>query len=301
MPWLWPWPRRMTIWPAQIGWECIDCANRYWQNRYWQICSHCGQSRPWWEWPAPHDVQWLAPHVVEAPQRLSPERQEWLARENVAGGVIWQRPSPAHATESSASGGGGQAPPASGGGGEAPLENPWADPPPPAHATASSASGEGGQAPPDRPLNPWVDYPPEDDIPGPPMRWDSVPEGSHADPDATYRLIDYLPELAAKQMSCTEGLAYHQVRLPKLHEDLQYCMLQILSLALLNQVIEWACGQGHRHTTLPNALEEAEGRALITHADARWIRHINRMGNRAKHEPAHSARSRSPHSRGRRR
>ena len=269
MPWLWPWPRRMTIWPAQIGWECIDCANRYWQNRYWQICSHCGQSRPWWEWPAPHDVQWLAPHVVEAPQRLSPERQEWLARENVAGGVIWQRPSPAHATESSASGGGGQAPPASGGGGEAPRDNPWADP--------------------------------VEDIHGLPMRWGSAPEGIRADPDATYRLIDYLPELAAKQMSCTEGLAYHQVRLPKLHEDLQYCMLQILSLALLNQVIEWACGQGHRHTTLPHALEEAEGRALITHADARWIRHINRMGNRAKHEPAHSARSRSPHSRGRRR
>ena len=332
MPWPWPWPRRMTIWPAQRGWECIDCANRYWQNRYWQICSHCGQSRPWWEWPAPHDVQWLAPHnVVEAPQRLSPERQEWLARENVAGGVIWQRPSPARATESSASRGGGQAPPASGGDGEAPLEDPCAEPPSPgyrlptpkeldlnplmragvpipatprclmaARATASSASGEGGQAPPDRP-NPWVDYPPEDDIPGPPMRWGSAPEGIRADPDATYRLIDYLPELAAKQMSCTEGLAYHQVRLPKLHEDLQYCMLQILSLALLNQVIEWACGQGHRHTTLPHALEEAEGRALITHADARWIRHINRMGNRAKHEPAHSARSRSPHSRGRRR
>ena len=260
----------MTIWPAQIGWECIDCANRYWQNRYWQICSHCGQSRPWWEWPAPHDVQWLAPHnVVEAPQRLSPERQEWLARENVAGGVIWQRLSPARATESSASGGGGQAPPASGGGGEAPRDNPWADP--------------------------------VEDIHGLPMRWGSAPEGIRADPDATYRLIDYLPELAAKQMSCTEGLAYHQVRLPKLHEDLQYCMLQILSLALLNQVIEWACGQGHRHTTLPHALEEAEGRALITHADARWIRHINRMGNRAKHEPAHSARSRSPHSRGRRR
>ena len=298
----WPWPRRMTtIWPAHEGWECINCAERN-AFHYWQLCSHCGQCKPWWEWPAPQHVQWAAPHnVVEAPQRLSPERQEWLARENVAGGVIWQRPSPAHATESSASGGGGQAPPASGGGGEAPLENPWADPPPPAHATASSASGEGGQAPPDRPLNPWVDYPPEDDIPGPPMRWGSAPEGIRADPDATYRLIDYLPELAAKQMRCTEGLAYHQVRLPKLHEDLQYCMLQILSLALLNQVIEWACGQGHRHTTLPHALEEAEGRALITHADARWIRHINRMGNRAKHEPAHSARSRSPHSRGRRR
>ena len=270
MPWPWPWPRRMTtIWPAHEGWECINCAERN-AFHYWQLCSHCGQCKPWWEWPAPPHVQWMAPHnVVEAPQRLSPERQEWLARENVAGGVIWQRPSPAHATESSASGGGGQAPPASGGGGEAPRDNPWADP--------------------------------VEDIHGLPMRWGSAPEGIRADPDATYRLIDYLPELAAKQMSCTEGLAYHQVRLPKLHEDLQYCMLQVLSLALLNQVIEWACGQGHRHTTLPHALAEAEGRALITHADARWIRHINRMGNRAKHEPAHSARSRSPHSRGWRR
>ena len=250
------------------AWECNDCSARE-ANRFWQICSHCRQNRPWWEWPAPHDVEWVAPHVVQAPQ---------LARVNVAGGVIWQRLSPAHATESSASGGGGQAPPASGGcgqappasggDGEAPLEDPCAEPPSPgyrlptpkeldlnplmragvpipatprclmaARATASSASGEGGQAPPDRP-NPWVDYPPEDDIPGPPTRWGSAPEGIRADRDATYRLIDYLPERAATQMSCTEGLAYHKVRLPKLQEDLQYCMLQILSLALLNQVIE---------------------------------------------------------------
>ena len=262
MPWPWPWPRRMTIWPAQIGWECIDCANRYWQNRYWQICSHCGQSRPWWEWPAPHDVQWLAPHVVEAPQRLSPERQEWLARENVAGGVIWQRPSPARATESSASGGGGQAPPASGGGGEAPRDNPWADP--------------------------------VEDIHGLPMRWGSAPEGIRADPDATYRLIDYLPELAAKQMSCTEGLAYHQVRLPKLHEDLQYCMLQNLSLALLNQLFQFNGDvESARHTNLLQAMTEAERRGLISHAEAKWLRFINRMGNRAKHEPGNT-RSRSP-------
>ena len=101
-------------------------------------------------------------------------------------------------------------------------------------------------------------------------------------------------------MSCTEGLAYHKVRLPKLQEDLQYCMLQILRLALLNQVIEWDSGQDPRHTTLPHALTEAEGRDLITRAEVRWLRHINRMGKRAKHEPAHSARSRSPHSRGRR-
>ena len=121
MPWPWPWPRRMTtIWPAHEGWECMDCAGRN-AFHYWQLCSHCGECKPWWEWPAPQHVQWMAPHnVVEAPQRLSPERQEWLARENVAGGVIWQRPSPAHATESSASGGGGQAPPASGGCGQAP-------------------------------------------------------------------------------------------------------------------------------------------------------------------------------------
>ena len=164
-----------------------------------------------------------------------------------------------------------------------------------ARATASSASGEGGQAPPDRP-NPWVDYPPEDDIPGPPTRWGSAPEGIRADRDATYRLIDYLPERAATQMSCTEGLAYHKVRLPKLQEDLQYCMLQILCLALLNQVIALECGPGHGHTKLPQALEEAEGRELITHAEARWVRHINRMGNRAKHEPEHADRSRSPRS-----
>ena len=78
-------------------------------------------------------------------------------------------------------------------------------------------------------------------------------------------------------------------------------MLQILCLALLNQVIALECGPGHGHTKLPQALEEAEGRELITHAEARWVRHINRMGNRAKHEPEHADRSRSPHSpRGRR-
>ena len=158
--------------------------------------------------------------------------------------------------------------------------------PPPA-TTASSSEG-GGQAPPDSVPGDSD----EEELRRRPMR--NAPGAVRADRDAEYRLIDFLPERALRTLSDPNGMAYHVVRLPNLEEELQYCMLQNLSLALLNQLFEFNGDfESARHTNLLQAMTEAERRGLISHAEAKWLRFINKMGNRAKHEPGNT-RSRSP-------
>ena len=107
-----------------------------------------------------------------------------------------------------------------------------------------------------------------------------------------------------RHLSDPNGMAYHLVRLPNLEEELQYCMLQNLSLALLNQLFEFngdfeyngddgALMCSARHTNLSQAISEAASGDFISPAEAHWLRFINKMGNRAKHEPGNT-RSRSP-------
>ena len=159
----------------------------------------------------------------------------------------------------------------------------------PALPQATTASSEGGgQAPPDSVPGDSD----EEELRRRPMR--NAPGAVRADRDAEYRLIDFLPERALRTLSDPNGMAYHVVRLPNLEEELQYCMLQNLSLALLNQLFEFNGDfESARHTNLLQAMTEAERRGLISHAEAKWLRFINKMGNRAKHEPGNT-RSRSP-------
>ena len=175
-----------------------------------------------------------------------------------------------------------------------PRATPASSSEPPPATTASSSEG-GGQAPPDS-------------VPGDSdeeeLRRRSMRNGLSfsSDRDAQYRLIDFLPERASRTLTDPNGMAYHLVSLPNLEEELQYCMLQNLSLACLNQLFEFAGGfefngddgvRSARYTNLSQAMKEAERRCLISHAEANWLRLINKMGNRAKHEPGNT-RSRSP-------
>ena len=99
-----------------------------------------------------------------------------------------------------------------------------------------------------------------------------------------YKLKDYLPEGALRAFP-PESIAYMAIDFPNMDEELTQCMVQNLSLAVLNQSLLQLEVVGEPYRNLRSAIDKAEACGVMDARQRRWLYHVNKLGNEAKHEP----------------